>query len=539
MCGAAYSKWNYEGKMEDYRELLHTKASSRLPEESKQPNQIYVGILLHNINLGSCNKDNFLWLKAKRTSTAGKVRGAHSGRLEIGTDVLLVDGTEIVKDDAQIQDFDYFKTGVVVFWTVEDNWTGLLKVECAKGRERGTPMSQVDKRVPLKDASQSKENIQRTDFASFERKSRRPIPQVMRPTLRTVGTGSNLHETHATKVPESPPTTLKGWEDSLKDLNKKYPHVLSEVEETSVGLQIRCVDCPGIPFLVPCGESLTTTIFRFSTHLDNEYHKKRLKKRVKLLQEVKQKMGRGVHIPLAVTGTQIPRIVCNLCPGWKYNIGFGDHITTLLSAVQMHRRCPEHIQEFTDVYAEGVAANAIKSSSLPFEWKKEYQEGMLSRIQGRYPDSDLVLEVGGVSGALVRCRDCNVNFHLFPESEVDFSTTLAKTEAHFATPRHKLRANKRIMLEGEKALAMQKPPQRKKRPTSGSCLDELISNLRHKHPTHAFQVHEVPRSLELKVICVKCPKFVYESFAEDGVTIASTVLDSHMKMHATRKGQKA
>jgi hypothetical protein len=164
---------------------------------------------------------------------------------------------------------------------------------------------------------------------------------------------------------------------------------------------------------------------------------------------------------------------------------------------------------------------------------------MLSRIQGRYPDSDLVLEVGGVSGALVRCRDCNVNFHLFPESEVDFSATLAKTKAHFATPRHKTRANKRITLESERLLAVQTPPQRKKRGTPRSCLDELISNLRHKHPNHAFQVHEVPRSLDLKVICVKCPKFVYKSFAEDGITIASTVLDSHMKMHASRRVQKA
>lgn len=294
-----------------------------------------------------------------QTSTAGKVRRAHSGRVEIGTDILLVDGKEIVKDDAQIQEFDYFKTGVVVFWTVENNRTGLLKVESAKGRERRNPSSQVDKRVPLKDVSLSKENIQPTEFANFERKSRRPIPQVMPPTLRTLETGSNSHETHATKVPESPPTTLKGWEDSLKDLNKKYPHVLSEVEETSVDLQIRCVDCPGIPFLAPCGESLTTTILRFSTHLDTEYHKRRLKKRVRLLQEMKQKMGRGVHFPLAFTGTQIPRIVCHLCPGWKYNVGFEDDITTLLSAVQMHRRCPEHIQEFNDMCTTRAAAKAV------------------------------------------------------------------------------------------------------------------------------------------------------------------------------------
>jgi hypothetical protein len=292
-------------------------------------------------------------------STAGKVRRAHSGRLEIGTDILLVYGTEVVKDDAQIQDFDYFKTGVVVFWSVEDNMSGRLKVEFAKGRERRKPISQVDKRVPLKDVSPSKENIQRTNFANFERKSRRPIPQIMHPTLRPSETDSNLHRTDAIKVPESPRTTLKGWEKSLKELNRKYPHVLSEMKETSVGLQIWCVDCPDLPFVVASGESIATTISRFSRHLDTEYHKIRLKRRVRLLHEMKQKMGRGVHIPLAISGTQIPRIECRLCLDWKHNVGFGDTITTLLSAVQMHRRCPEHIQKITDTCAEGDAANAV------------------------------------------------------------------------------------------------------------------------------------------------------------------------------------
>jgi hypothetical protein len=301
-----------------------------------------------------------------QTSTAGKVRRAHSGRLEIGTDILLVNGTEVVKDDVQIKDFDCFKTGVVVFWTVEYNPTGLLKVELTKGREPRIPSSKVDKRVPLKDVSPSKENIQPTEFANFARKGRKPIPQVMPPTIRTFETGSNSLETHATRVPKSPPITLKGLEKSLKELHKKYPHVLSEVEETSEGLLVRCVDCPGNSFLVTCGDSLATTILRFYTHLGTEHHKRRLKRRVTLLQEMKQKLGRGVHIPLAVTGTQIPRIVCHLCPGWKHNVRFEDDITTLLSAVQMHRRCPEHIQEFTDVYAEGVAANAVRNTPSTF-----------------------------------------------------------------------------------------------------------------------------------------------------------------------------
>lgn len=79
---------------------LHHTASSRLP---------------HHISVAKCNKDNFLWLKA------GTIRSIHSGRAEIGTDTILVDGMEIVMDDAQMQNFDHFKSGTVVLWANEDN----------------------------------------------------------------------------------------------------------------------------------------------------------------------------------------------------------------------------------------------------------------------------------------------------------------------------------------------------------------------------------------------------------------------------------
>lgn len=94
---------------------LHHTASSRLPDWPKEPNGFYVAILPHHISVAKCNKDNFLWLKA------GTIRSIHSERVEIGTDTILVDGMEIVMDDAQMQNFDHFKSGTVVLWANEDN----------------------------------------------------------------------------------------------------------------------------------------------------------------------------------------------------------------------------------------------------------------------------------------------------------------------------------------------------------------------------------------------------------------------------------
>jgi hypothetical protein len=56
--------------------------------------------------------------------------------LEIGTDILLVDGTEVVKDNTLIQHFDHFNTKVVVFWTIEDDERVSLNVISARERER-------------------------------------------------------------------------------------------------------------------------------------------------------------------------------------------------------------------------------------------------------------------------------------------------------------------------------------------------------------------------------------------------------------------
>ena len=46
------------------------------------------------------------------------MRDSHSQRPEVGEEVLLVDGTEVAKEDALIGDLDYFGSGVVVFWSV-------------------------------------------------------------------------------------------------------------------------------------------------------------------------------------------------------------------------------------------------------------------------------------------------------------------------------------------------------------------------------------------------------------------------------------
>lgn len=71
-----------------------------------------------------------------QTTAVAKIRKAHSKR--IGTDILLVDGTEVAKDDAQVQSLDHFGSELVVFWSVVD-----------------------DGRVPLKEASAKQQNVRR------------------------------------------------------------------------------------------------------------------------------------------------------------------------------------------------------------------------------------------------------------------------------------------------------------------------------------------------------------------------------------------
>lgn len=51
-------------------------------------------------------------------STVAKVRKVYNKQLQVGTQILLIDGAQAAKGDALIQDLDYFKSGVVVFWSV-------------------------------------------------------------------------------------------------------------------------------------------------------------------------------------------------------------------------------------------------------------------------------------------------------------------------------------------------------------------------------------------------------------------------------------
>jgi hypothetical protein len=70
-------------------------------------------------------------------------------------------------------------------------------------------------------------------------------------------------------------------------------------------------------------------------------------------------------------------------------------------------------------------------------------ENQLEKLRRRFPGSNLELSFGGVTGTIISCQDCYVNFHIYPPDEVDFSTTIAKADLHFATARHKTLAGRR------------------------------------------------------------------------------------------------
>lgn len=168
----------------------------------------------------------------------------------------------------------------------------------------------------------------------------------------------------------------------------------------------------------------------------------------------------------------------------------------------------------------------------------------LGQLRRRFPGSNLELRFGGVTGALISCQDCYVDFHIYPPDEVDFSTTVAKTDLHFATARHKTLAGRRVSTEKNKVpvacpltSSMRTPPRSKKRPSPRTSLDELLTKLRTNYPHHKFKIHEPYRSAELRVLCADCPLISY-SFLEDNITVAEATLVNHLKIHKNEKNKR-
>jgi hypothetical protein len=81
-----------------------------------------------------------------QTTAVAKIRKAHSKR--IGTETLLVDGTEVAKDDAKIQSLDHFGSELVVFWSVVDD--GRVPLKEASARQRNVRRGELVKPMPVK-----------------------------------------------------------------------------------------------------------------------------------------------------------------------------------------------------------------------------------------------------------------------------------------------------------------------------------------------------------------------------------------------------
>jgi len=171
-------------------------------------------------------------------------------------------------------------------------------------------------------------------------------------------------------------------------------------------------------------------------------------------------------------------------------------------------------------------------------------ENQLEKLRRRFPGSNLELSFGGVTGTIISCQDCYVDFHIYPPDEVDFSTTIAKADLHFATARHKTLAGRRASAEKNKVpvacpltMSMRTPPRSKESPSPRTSLDKLLTKLRTSYPHHKFKIHEPYRSAELRVLCADCPSFSY-SFLEDYITMAEAALVNHLKIHKNEKNKR-
>ncbi|KAE9376263.1 hypothetical protein N431DRAFT_462111 [Stipitochalara longipes BDJ] len=142
--------------MESYREFLYMQASSCIPDRPKEPNE------------------------AKRRNTATTIRRIHSERKEIGKEVLLVDGMELVKDDMRMQQFDYFKSGIVVFWTIKpDEIIAFRNEQAASG---GLPKTESDGITHLRETSSTRQIAMNWEEMQKENKETRTMPLIESPS---------------------------------------------------------------------------------------------------------------------------------------------------------------------------------------------------------------------------------------------------------------------------------------------------------------------------------------------------------------------
>ncbi|KAN0116684.1 hypothetical protein V8E51_002661 [Hyaloscypha variabilis] len=360
--------------MGSYREILHAQASNRPPYGPNRWDEFDVAILPYFIPINRCSNEHFNWVKVPGRTSAGMIRKVYSESKAIGREVLFVNGTEVVKDDAEIRLFDHFGSGIVVFWTIRPDAIPAFKDQLTASEKQ----AEHSRSVQLREKAVVQQRIIEQEKAPRENKDDTSMPLIKLLDIRT-GVGNLCKDTliRLCAFPES--RRCSEW-------------LLSMLEED------------------PEGQTDLHTLWQ-------AYH------------TCFGSLVRKTRVGLLDNAEFQERILYTF-PG-KASVQAG------VATGRGQRIVIEGIRPRTPINSNGNKCSHqtdVKQPTIDLEWTIKEKDALTQRVRDRMPLEKFLYKVAGEGGPAFHCRNsCKCIFPLYSESESEFWSMVAKLAVHVAS----------------------------------------------------------------------------------------------------------
>ncbi|KAL2059725.1 hypothetical protein VTL71DRAFT_10217 [Oculimacula yallundae] len=466
-------------RMDEYREILHKKASSHLPDWPKGPDDFYVAILSHKKHVRSCEHKDLLWLKLRGKHTVAQVKAAHIKR--VGRKVVFYDGRNVVADDTQIRYLNHYRSDVVVFSTKRD-----------------------DGRAPLAELPAAAVNS-------------RPWNE-----NETSATRSMRDNSAEYKVPDPPCIDVLGeLNRGLQSISRVHGDSTFKVEKGPTLYKVLCSDCPHWTNYCP----LKATTRRVSDavriaekHLDTDRHKQQVRQKAADIKNIIERVpelqsrypGSSLEVKIQPFGTGTPWITCASCPLWTHNTFVGEMLSMTVSLLEKHLKSRDHreaidteMEDAADVHAEDDPdAMDVDDSPVAFPW----------HLVKKY---DLV-KVDGVDA--LHCKACSAHI---TDPTTPASVQISDAEDHMDKAKHHCSYMSFLLSETAKTFEL---PGLVSCPIAG--FKELLEKRVKEYPLAKLEFKPVPKQNHVHALqCAVCKgagfhKYMFKN-AVDSFAMAS------------------
>jgi hypothetical protein len=239
-----------------------------------------------------------------------------------------IDGTEVIKDDAEIRLFDHFGSGIVVFWTIRPDAIPAFKDQHTASEEQ----AEHSRSLELREKAVVQQRIIEQEKAQRENKDEISMPlirllYVCLSTLAVYHDRNNPQTVRFTNVTQKQHFPLAESRDIFRQLCMKFPRLL-QTDWGFDGTSSSCFNCShiSIPGLDQSRLSKHRSYFGIRNYVDHLPRMMALAEKIYLdLRRWSILTHPGLWIITHVTLCLIvvfPQIIFRLCSAWSYAIPF-------------------------------------------------------------------------------------------------------------------------------------------------------------------------------------------------------------------------